>query len=162
MRTPFLFKRRLKISVSFKSPSIRPAGTVGSGHGYWVFFKSTDTSWKSFSRANRSSRRQIWGVCFGGDGIPGRGEGRGSERGAQGGLRRKSRWVFQRVWDETLKPTRRKPALPLLLPLAGEILRLRTQLTIYDARQDGLNSPREEAWRAGKKVHLSRGFCNVL
>lgn len=111
--------------------------------GQWprCVFKSTDMSWKSFSRANRSSRRQIWGVCVGGDGIPGRGKGRGSERGAQGGLRRKSTWVSQRVWDKTLKPTWRRPALLLLLLLAEKIFRLRTQLTIYDARQDGLNSP---------------------
>ena len=100
--------------------------------------------------------------CGGGDGIPGRGKGRGSERGAQGGLRRKRRWASQREWDKALKPTWQEPALVSLLPLAGEIFRLRTQLTTYGVRQDGLNSPREGAWRAGKKARLSRGFYNVL
>ena len=104
-------------------------------------------------------------VCRWEDGIPGRGKGRGSEtlsQGAQGRLWRKSRWVSQRVWDETLKPTWRKPALLFLLLLAEEILMLRMQLTIYDARQDGMNSLRKEPWRAAKRVCLSGGFCNVL
>lgn len=67
-----------------------------------------------------------------------------------------------REWDETLKPTWRKPALLFLLLLAEEILMLRMQLTIYEARQDGMNSLRKEPWRAGKRVRLSGGFCNVL
>ena len=103
-------------------------------------------------------------MCVWEDGIPGRGKGRGSEtlsQGAQGGFGGRAGGC-PREWDETLKPTWRKPALLFLLLLAEEILMLRMQLTIYEARQDGMNSLRKEPWRAGKRVHLRGGFCNVL
>ena len=82
-------------------------------------------------------------------------------QGAQGRLWRKSRWVSQRVWDETLKPTWRKPALLFLLLLAEEILMLRMQLTIYYTRFHELYSELRSVLRAVLMVPHSTGYFRI-